>query len=82
MLISIGLLDGFNLYQYASNGLTLVDPWRLHASSTFPSTIIVKDSDIIIEYYYHGRGHPLAHAHVKGEGGMIRVRANQKPVKS
>jgi RHS repeat-associated protein len=24
----IGLLGGFNLYQYAPNGLTWVDPWR------------------------------------------------------
>ncbi|WP_370388763.1 RHS repeat domain-containing protein [Snodgrassella alvi] len=30
----IGLLGGFNLYQYASNGLMWVDPWGLKCGST------------------------------------------------
>ena len=77
----IGLAGGFNLYQYAPNGLTWIDPWGLDTSPTLPSTIIVKDSGVIIEHYYHGSDHLPAHAHVKGEGRMIRIGANGKPLK-
>ncbi|WP_143557500.1 RHS repeat domain-containing protein, partial [Snodgrassella alvi] len=40
----IGLLGGFNLYQYAPNGLTWVDPWGL--SPVSPKTVLFSQDDI------------------------------------
>ncbi|WP_370386824.1 RHS repeat-associated core domain-containing protein [Snodgrassella alvi] len=33
----IGLLGGFNLYQYAPNGLTWIDPWGLWTYNSMPT---------------------------------------------
>jgi RHS repeat-associated protein len=40
----IGLLGGFNLYQYAPNGLTWVDPWGL--SPVSPKTVLFSQDSI------------------------------------
>ncbi|MGE9549590.1 RHS repeat-associated core domain-containing protein, partial [Snodgrassella sp. CS2] len=40
----IGLLGGFNLYQYAPNGLTWIDPWGLNFIN--PKTILFSQDDI------------------------------------
>ena len=42
----IGLLGGFNLYQYAPNGLTWVDPWGLTSLNRVQQQI----DDILREY--------------------------------
>ena len=44
----IGLLGGFNLYQYAPNGLTWIDPWGLTTEKIKldPEEILVNPKDI------------------------------------
>ena len=43
----IGLLGGFNLYQYAPNGLTWIDPWGLQCNKSFtPKKINNKIKDL------------------------------------
>ncbi|PIT60666.1 RHS repeat domain-containing protein [Snodgrassella alvi] len=42
----IGLLGGLNLYQYAPNGLTWIDPWGLTTEKLNPNEILVNPKDV------------------------------------
>ncbi|WP_100090430.1 RHS repeat domain-containing protein [Snodgrassella alvi] len=77
----IGLLGGFNLYQYAPNGLTWIDPLGLkYTEPKLPPKVIVKESGVTIEHYYPN-DHPQGHAHVKGGGPETKIGSNGHPIK-
>ena len=52
----IGLLGGLNLYQYAPNGLTWIDPWGLWTYNTMPSIDGFQKHHIIPQQL---KNHPL-----------------------
>ncbi|PIT50906.1 type IV secretion protein Rhs [Snodgrassella alvi] len=52
----IGLLGGFNLYQYAPNGLTWIDPWGLWTYNTMPGIDGFQKHHIIPQQL---KNHPL-----------------------
>ena len=86
----IGLLGGFNLYQYAPNPLMWVDPFGLSCTTKnkgkyteprLPDKVIVKQGNVEIVHYTRSGDHGPAHLHVKGGGPETKIGQGGKPLK-
>ena len=72
----IGLLGGFNLYQYAPNGLTWIDPWGL--SSELPNEAIVcRGGACLADSFKNGSG-----VSIDDNGKLTGVSVNSSKNKS
>ncbi|WP_413649808.1 RHS repeat-associated core domain-containing protein, partial [Pantoea sp. B65] len=89
----IGLAGGLNLYAYAPNALSWIDPLELpreygttkrngkYTEPDLPSKVVAEQGDIKIVHYTRSGDHGPAHLHVKGGGPETKIGQAGKPIK-